>query len=125
MLKNLPANAGDVGEAASIPGRERAPGEGNGNPPHYSCPDDPMDRGVWWATAHGTTESGTGLSRQHSLSQGSQACASPCCKRGPCQRLKQKLSEAGASMLYENLTLREELNHLYLVGGEGWLRGHR
>ena len=40
MLKNLPANAGDVGEAASIPGRERAPGEGNGNPPHYSCPDE-------------------------------------------------------------------------------------
>ena len=70
MLKNLPANAGDVGEAASIPGRERAPGEGNGNPPHYSCPDDPMDRGVWWATAHGITESGTGLSRQHSLTQG-------------------------------------------------------
>jgi len=35
------------------------------------------------------------------------------------------LSEDGASMLYENLTLREELNHLYLAGGEGWLRAHR
>ena len=60
----------------------------------------------------------------HSL-RGSQAFASPCCRSGPCQRLKQKLSEDGASILYENLTLREELNHLYLVGGEGWLRGHR
>ena len=46
MVKNVPANAGDVGEGGSIPGRERALGEGNGNPPHYSCPGDPMDRSL-------------------------------------------------------------------------------
>ena len=46
MVKNVPANAGDIGEGGSIRGRERALGEGNGNPPHYSCPGDPMDRSL-------------------------------------------------------------------------------
>ena len=46
MVKNLPANAGDTG---SIPGSGRSPGEGNGNPLQYSCLENPMDRGVWWA----------------------------------------------------------------------------
>ena len=44
VVKNLPANAGDVG---SIPGLERAPGEGNGNPVRYPCLGNPMDRGAW------------------------------------------------------------------------------
>ena len=43
----MPANAGDKG---SIPGSERSPGEGNGNPVQYSCWENPMDRGAWWAT---------------------------------------------------------------------------
>ena len=47
MVKNLPANAGDVG---SIPGWGRSPGEGNGNPLQYSCLENPMDRGAWQAT---------------------------------------------------------------------------
>ena len=50
--KNLPASAGD---ASSIPGSERFPGGGNGNPVQYSC--SPIDRGAWQATAHGVTES--------------------------------------------------------------------
>ena len=41
--------AGDVG---LIPGSGRSPGEGNGNPPQYSCLGNPMDRGAWWATVH-------------------------------------------------------------------------
>ena len=45
-------NAGDSG---SIPGLGRSPGEGNGNPLKYSCLGNPMDRGAWKATAHGTT----------------------------------------------------------------------
>ena len=49
-VKNPPANAGD---GSSIPGSGRPPGEGNGNPFHYSCLGNPMDRGAWWAaTAH-------------------------------------------------------------------------
>ena len=54
-IKNPPANAGD---ASSIPGLGRSPGERNGNPVQYSCLGNPMDRGGWWATVHGVTESG-------------------------------------------------------------------
>ena len=50
MLKNLPANAGDWG---SIPAWGRCPGEGNGNPLQYSCLENFMNRGTWWATVHG------------------------------------------------------------------------
>ena len=46
-------NAGDLG---SIPGLERSPEEGNGNPLQYSHPGNPMDRGAWWATVHGVTK---------------------------------------------------------------------
>ena len=49
-IKNLPANAGDMG---SIPGRERSLGEGNGNPLQYSCLGNLMNRGAWQATVHG------------------------------------------------------------------------
>ena len=50
MVKNPPANAGDLG---LIPGPGRSPGEGNGNPLQYSCLGIPMDRGAWWATVRG------------------------------------------------------------------------
>ena len=46
MIKNPPANAGDMG---SIPGSGRSHGEGNGNPRQYSCLGNPMDRGAWLA----------------------------------------------------------------------------
>ena len=49
MVKNPPANARDVGR---IPGLGRFPGVGNGNPLQYSCLENPMDRGVWWAAVH-------------------------------------------------------------------------
>ena len=49
MVKNLPANAGDVG---LIPGL-RSPGGGNGNLFQYSCWENPIDRGAWWATVRG------------------------------------------------------------------------
>ena len=52
-------NAGDPG---SIPESGRYPGEGNGNPLQYSCLENSMDGGVWWATVHGVTKSQTGLS---------------------------------------------------------------
>ena len=53
MVKNLPANTGDVG---SIPGWGRSPGEGNVNPLRYSCLENPMDRGGWWSTVQGLAE---------------------------------------------------------------------
>ena len=52
VIKNLPADGGDRRDAGSIPGLGRSHGGGNGNPLQYSCQDDPMDRGAWWATAH-------------------------------------------------------------------------
>ena len=58
-------NAGDLG---SIPGLGRSPGEGNGNPLQYSCLENPMDGGAWWAIVHGVAKSQTRLSDfTHSL----------------------------------------------------------
>ena len=56
MVKNLPANVGDLG---LIPGSGRSPGEGNGNPPQYSGLENPMDRGAWRATVQGVAKSRT------------------------------------------------------------------
>ena len=53
MVKNLPANAGDT---IMIPGLERSPGEGNGNPLQYSCLENSMYREAWQATVHGVTK---------------------------------------------------------------------
>ena len=56
VVKNLPANAGDMG---SIPGLGRSPEGGTGNPLQYSCQENPMDRGTWWATVFGVVKSWT------------------------------------------------------------------
>ena len=53
MVKNPPANAGDIRDSGSIPESGISPGEGNGNPLQYSCLENSMDRGDWWATVHG------------------------------------------------------------------------
>ena len=55
VVKNLPANAGDMG---SIPGLGRSLGGGNGNPLQYSCLENPTDRGAWKATFHGVERVG-------------------------------------------------------------------
>ena len=60
VVKKLPANAGDARDADLIPGSGRSPGGGHGNPLQYSCLENPMDRGVWWATVHGVSKSWTG-----------------------------------------------------------------
>ena len=62
VVKNSPANAGDVSDASSTPGSGRTPGGGHGNSLQYSCLENPMDRGAWWATVHGVTRSRTRLS---------------------------------------------------------------
>ena len=56
MVKNLPANAGDIRNMGSTPGFGRSPGGGHYNPFQYSCLENPMDRGAWWATVRGVAE---------------------------------------------------------------------
>ena len=56
------ASACNVGDLGSISGLGRSPGEGNGNPLQYSCLENPMYGGAWWATVHGVAESQTRLS---------------------------------------------------------------
>ena len=59
MVKNLPDNAGDIRDTTSIAGSGRFPGGGDGNPLQYSCLENPVDRGAWWATFHGVTKNRT------------------------------------------------------------------
>ena len=56
------ASACNAGDLSSILGSGRSPGEGNGNPLQYSCLENPMDGGTWWATVHGVVKSRTRLS---------------------------------------------------------------
>ena len=63
MVKNTPAIARDIRDMGSIPGLGRSPGEGNGNPLQYSCLENLMDRGSWWATVHRVAESDTAKAR--------------------------------------------------------------
>ena len=64
VVKNLPANAGDVRDTGSLPGLGRSPGEGHGNPLQFSCLQNPMVRGAWWATVHRVAQSWTRLKQQ-------------------------------------------------------------
>ena len=58
-VKNLSTNAGDLRDTGSIPGSERSPGGGHGNPLQYSCLENPMYRGAWQATVRRVSESDT------------------------------------------------------------------
>ena len=63
VVKNLPANAGDVRDEGFVPGLERSSAGGNGKPLQYSCLENPKDRGAWRATVHGVAKSQTRLER--------------------------------------------------------------
>ena len=65
VVKNLPANAGDIREAGLIPRLGRSSGVGNGNPPQYSCLENSMDRGDWQPIVHGVAESDINEATQH------------------------------------------------------------
>ena len=73
VVKIPPANAGDVG---SIPGWGRSPGGGHGNPLQYSCLENPMDRGAWWATVHRVAKRHDGVTeqQQQKLEDGHKKC---------------------------------------------------
>ena len=62
MVKNLPPSAGETRVIGLIPGLGRFNGGGHGNPLQYSCLENPMDRGAWWATDDGVTKSQIQLS---------------------------------------------------------------
>ena len=66
VVKNPPVDSGDTRDTGSIPGSGRSPGVGNGNPLQYSCQENPMGRGAWWATVHGLAKSQTRPSDKHS-----------------------------------------------------------
>ena len=59
VVKNPPANAGDVRDGSVIPGSGRYPGGGRGNPLQYPCLENPKDRGAWQATVHGVSKTQT------------------------------------------------------------------
>ena len=61
VVKNPPASTGDLRDTGSVPGSGRCPGGGRGNPLQYSCLENPMDRGAWWATVHRIAKSWTRL----------------------------------------------------------------
>ena len=64
VVKNMPVKAGDTREVSSILGSGRPPAEGNGYPLQYSCLENSIDRGSWWATVHVVAKSQTWLSTQ-------------------------------------------------------------
>ena len=70
VVKNLPASAGRAADTGLVPGLGRSPGGGHENPLLHSCLEDPMERGAWWATAHGVAESDTTEQLNHT-------CAAP------------------------------------------------
>ena len=59
VVKNQPANAGDVSDLRSVPGSVRSPGRGHDNPLQYSCLENPKDRGAWQSTIHSVAKSQT------------------------------------------------------------------
>ena len=61
MAKNLLVNAADVRDVVSVPGWGRSSGGGHGNPLQFSCLENPVDRGAWWATVHKVIKSQTRL----------------------------------------------------------------
>ena len=67
MVRNIPASAGNLRDASSIPGSGRS-GGGHGNSLKYSCLENPMDGGAWWAAVHGGAKSWTRLKRLSSSS---------------------------------------------------------
>ena len=68
MVKNPLAKSGNTGDMGSIPGLERSPGVGNGNPLQYFCQENAMDREAWQATVHGVAKSQTQLSDEAQVS---------------------------------------------------------
>ena len=84
VVKNPPANAGDIRDADLILGSGRYPGEGHGNPLQYPCLENPVDGGAWQATVPGVTKSWTQLSNYtHTHTHRSKRASQMCLKKRP------------------------------------------
>ena len=110
-VKNPPANAGDAG---SIPGSGRSPGEGNGNPLQYSWLENPMNRGAWRATVHGVAMSQTQLKRLNTA-QGKPKC-NFCWTHWSC------CTKAGSPSSTENYHSLTETTWIYFCVDQGFLQ---
>ena len=99
MVKNLPANAGDIRDVGSIPGSGRSPGGGHGNPLLYSSLENPMERGAWQTTVHGVAESDKIEVTQHAH----KTLKTPCTVSTPNSRFLLSLTlKVTSILLYEN-----------------------
>ena len=78
MIKNPPANAGDIRDIGSTPGSGRSPGGGHGDPLQYPSLVNPMDRGAWWATVHEVAKRWTWLKRLSMHARTSSIYNQPC-----------------------------------------------
>ena len=76
VVKSPSANAEDGRDVSSVPGLGKAPGGRHNDPLQYSCLENPMDRGPWWATVHRVAESRTQLKRLSTLHEGISFCFS-------------------------------------------------
>ena len=80
VVKNPPTNAGNIRDKGSVPGLGKSSGGGHGNPLQYSCLENRMDGGAWWATVHGVEKSLTRLKQlsMHAPCFDTDLCCSPC-----------------------------------------------
>ena len=115
-VKVSASNARDLG---LIPGSGRSPGEGNGNPLQYSCVENPMDGGAWWATVHRVAKSWTWLSNltfnYSALLYNWMVWSS--CSLGTHKSLLQQHSPK-ASMLWHSALFTVQLSHPYMTTGK-------
>ena len=109
MVKNLPAYARDAREKGLVLGSGRSPREENGNPLQYSCLEDSMDRGAWWATVYRVTKSQICLST-HTYNNNTTTCVGP--KRKNAGYYMQQISASGQ---FSILTLPFTHGHLPLL----------
>ena len=104
------ASAYNLGDLGSIPGSGRSPGEGNGNPLQYSCLENPMGGGAWWATVHGVKKSRTRLSDfthslTHSLTHSQRGISSRSQSHTTRTRRKLEAPWAGQDLLFASVVL--------------------
>ena len=102
VVKNLPANAGDVRDVGSIPESGRAPGEGNGNPLQYSCLENSTGRGAWRATVHGVAESQTQLtwlSMHTHIHKNAMQSLESCCRKPRNSQIRESWNRASPMLL--------------------------
>ena len=109
MVKNPPANAGDIRDVGLTPGSQRSPGGGPGNPLQYSCLENPRDSGAWWAALYGVAQTWTRLKQLSSSSSSSSSMVYPVVING-CEGWTIKKAAAAAKLLQSCPTLCDPID---------------